>query len=83
MSTTSKAAGESPKRLTAALERGKEVYGRLQEKAIHYTKATDKALRDHPYQAIGIAFAIGALVGYLVVPRRASGRRAVTAPNVD
>lgn len=83
MSTTSEAAGESRNRLAAALERGKEVYGRIQGKAIDCTKATDKALRDHPYRAMGIAFAVGALVGYFVVPRRASARRGVTAPNVD
>lgn len=75
MSTSSEAAGEGGKLLAAALERGKEVYGRIQEKAIDCTKATDKALRDHPYQAMGIAFGIGALAGYFLVQRRASTRR--------
>ena len=80
-STTSEVIGEGGKLLAEALERGKEVYARIQEKAVDCTKATDKALRDHPYQAMGIAFGIGALAGYFLVQRRASARRRVTAPN--
>ncbi len=29
-------------------------------------KASDKALRENPYQAIGIDIGVGALIGYLV-----------------
>jgi ElaB/YqjD/DUF883 family membrane-anchored ribosome-binding protein len=58
--------GEARKRLAAALERGKEMYGRLREKAVEGAKAADAAMHEHPYQAIGIAFGVGAVVAYLV-----------------
>ena len=60
---------EARKRLAAALENGKEIYGRVREKAVEGVKATDEVVHDHPYQAIGIAFGVGALVGYLVSRR--------------
>ena len=62
--------GEARKRLAAALERGKEICGRVREKAVECSKATDEAVHEHPYQAIGIAFGLGALIGYLVACRR-------------
>src|SRR3954470_3972123 len=63
--------GEARKRLAAALENGKELYGRVRDKAVDGAKATDQAVREHPYQALGIAFAIGALIGFFAVRRRA------------
>jgi len=60
---------EARKRLAAALERGKEIAGRVREKAVEGAKAADTAVREHPYQAIGIAFGVGALLGYLVSRR--------------
>lgn len=56
--------GDARKRLAAALERGKEMYGRVKEKAVEGAKATDQAVHEYPYQAIGIALGVGALVGY-------------------
>lgn len=61
--------GEARKRLAAALESGKEIYGRVKEKAVEGAKAADEAVHEHPYQAIGIAFGVGALIGYLVSRR--------------
>jgi ElaB/YqjD/DUF883 family membrane-anchored ribosome-binding protein len=61
--------GEARKRLAAALERGKEIYGRVREKAVEGAKATDEAVREHPYQAMAVAFGVGAIVGYLVARR--------------
>ena len=61
--------GEARKRLAAALERGKEIYGRVHEKACKSAQAADEAVREHPYQAIGIAFGVGALIGYLASRR--------------
>ena len=58
--------GEARKRLADALERGKEVYGRVRQKAVQGVKATDEALHEYPYQAIGIAIGVGAVIGYLV-----------------
>ena len=60
---------EARKRLAAALERGKEIYGRVREKAVEGVQATDEVVHEHPYQAIGIAFGVGALIGYLVARR--------------
>ena len=60
---------EARKRLAAALERGKEIFGSARDKAVEGAKAADVAVREHPYQAIGIAFGVGALLGYLVSHR--------------
>jgi ElaB/YqjD/DUF883 family membrane-anchored ribosome-binding protein len=56
---------EARQRLTAALERGKEIYGRVRDKTVEGAKAADETVREHPYQAIGIAFGVGAIIGYL------------------
>jgi ElaB/YqjD/DUF883 family membrane-anchored ribosome-binding protein len=64
--------GEARKRLAAALERGKEIYDHVSEKAVDCTTATDEALHAHPYQAIGVALGVGALVGYLAARMCAS-----------
>ena len=61
--------GDARKRLAAALENGKELYGRVREKAIEGAKAADQTVRENPYQAIGIALGVGALIGYLVARR--------------
>ena len=61
--------GEARKRLAAALESGKEIYGRVREKAVEGAKAADEAVHEHPYQAIGIALGVGAILGYLVSRR--------------
>ena len=61
--------GDARKRLAAALERGKEIYGRVKEKAVEGAKATDEAVREHPYQAMAVAFGVGAILGYLVARR--------------
>src|SRR4051812_9054620 len=44
---------EARKRVAAALESGKEVYGRVRERAVDGAKAADRGLRDNPYEAIG------------------------------
>lgn len=53
-------------KLAAALESAKETGRKLQEKTIVGAKATDKVIREHPYQSIGIAFGVGLLIGVLV-----------------
>lgn len=58
--------GEARKRLAAALERSKEIYGQVHEKAAEGVKAADHAVRENPYQVIGIALGVGVLVGYLI-----------------
>ena len=61
--------GEARKRVAAALENGKEMYGRVRDKAVEGAKAADKTVRENPYHALGIAFGVGAIVGYLVSRR--------------
>jgi ElaB/YqjD/DUF883 family membrane-anchored ribosome-binding protein len=53
-------------RLSSALETARETAHKLQERAVASAKATDKAIREHPYQSIGVAFGIGLLIGVLV-----------------
>ena len=73
MTATADVAGEkvsaARKRLAAALESGKEIYGRVREKAVEGVKAADEVVHEHPYQAIGIALGVGALFVYLISRR--------------
>jgi ElaB/YqjD/DUF883 family membrane-anchored ribosome-binding protein len=66
--------GEARKRLAAALERGREIAGNVRDKAVAGAKAADEAVHEHPYQAIGIALGVGALIGFLVARRCACNR---------
>jgi ElaB/YqjD/DUF883 family membrane-anchored ribosome-binding protein len=52
-------------RLAAALEIAKETRRKLQERAVNGARATDRAIREYPYQSIGIAFGAGMLIGIL------------------
>ena len=75
MAATTDVAGEkvaeARKRLGAALENGKELYGRVRDKAVEGARVADQTVRENPYQAMGIAFGVGALIGY-VLSRRSS-----------
>lgn len=57
-------------RLGVALENAKRACRRLEDKAVEAAKATDRTIRDHPYQSIGVAFGIGLLIGVLVTRRK-------------
>jgi ElaB/YqjD/DUF883 family membrane-anchored ribosome-binding protein len=57
-------------KLESAVERAKALYGDLQERTIAAAKAADQSVREHPYQAIGIAFGIGLLIGVLAARSR-------------
>jgi ElaB/YqjD/DUF883 family membrane-anchored ribosome-binding protein len=61
--------GEARKRLTAALESAKNIASSVRDKAVEGAKATDEAVREHPYQAIGIALGVGAFIGFLAARR--------------
>jgi ElaB/YqjD/DUF883 family membrane-anchored ribosome-binding protein len=52
-------------KLAAALEVARETQQRLREQAIAGAQATDRAIREHPYQAIGVALGVGMLIGVL------------------
>ncbi len=57
---------EARKRLSAAIEKGKEVWSTVQEKAVAGAKATDQVIRENPYKSIGIAVGVGVIIGYLL-----------------
>ena len=57
---------EARARLMSALESAKDSCHKLEEKALAGARATDKIIREYPYQSIGIAFGIGLLIGVLV-----------------
>jgi len=61
--------GELGAKLENLIEKGKEVRERLQDQTAAAAKAADKAIREHPYQAVGIALGVGVLVGLLVMWR--------------
>jgi len=57
-------------KLESAIQKAQEVCERLQDQTSTAAKATDKSIREHPYQAVGIAFGVGLLVGLLVARGR-------------
>jgi ElaB/YqjD/DUF883 family membrane-anchored ribosome-binding protein len=73
MAATADVAGdkvsEARKRLAAALESSKEIYGRVRDKAVEKAKVVDETVHEHPYQAMGIALGVGILLGVLVTRR--------------
>ncbi len=67
MAATADVAGEkvaeARKRLAAALDN-------VKEKAADYAKSAHETIQEHPYHAIGVAFGLGALAGFLLARRR-------------
>ena len=61
--------GEARNRLTAALERAKEIAGNVRDKAVAGAKVTDQTIRENPYQAIAIGIGVGAILGYILARR--------------
>jgi ElaB/YqjD/DUF883 family membrane-anchored ribosome-binding protein len=53
-------------RLQNALETAKV---RVQEGTVAGAKATDRAIREHPYESLGVAFGLGVLIGVLIARR--------------
>lgn len=70
MDATAGVAGEkvsdARKRLAAALERAREVGSLVRDKAVAGAKATDVAVREHPYQAVAVGVGLGMVLGYLL-----------------
>jgi ElaB/YqjD/DUF883 family membrane-anchored ribosome-binding protein len=61
---------EARKRLSAALASGKQIAGQVRDKAVAGAKVADKAVHDHPYQAIAIGVGVGVVIGYLLARKR-------------
>jgi ElaB/YqjD/DUF883 family membrane-anchored ribosome-binding protein len=49
-------------RLAAALQNGRDMLADLKD-------TTDETIREHPYQAIGVALGVGALLGFILSRR--------------
>ncbi len=57
-------------KLEDAIDKAKSACQRLEEKTVAAAKTADKAVRTHPYPAMGIAFGVGILVGVLAMRSR-------------
>src|SRR5580700_2966981 len=66
---TDEKVAKARKRFADALESGRGMYTGMQDKAVQGAKAVDECVRDHPYQSIGVAFGLGALLGLLLSRR--------------
>jgi ElaB/YqjD/DUF883 family membrane-anchored ribosome-binding protein len=53
-------------RLMATLESARETCDGLQDKAKAGAEKADMMVREHPYSSIGVAFAVGLLIGVMV-----------------
>jgi len=80
MAVTADAAGdrvvEARRRLAVALERAKELYGRVREQEVEGVKVANETMHEHPYETIAIGVGIVALIGYLLSRRCRSCNRA-------
>lgn len=63
---------EARNRLAAALERAKELYGIVRDKAVQGAKVTDQAVRENPYQAVAIGVGVGVIIGFLLGRRNSN-----------
>lgn len=57
---------------TAAWDATRATYQQIQDKTVEYSKATDTAIREKPYAAVGIAFGVGIMIGLLATTRNSS-----------
>ena len=57
-------------RLANGVQLAKEASARLQEKTKNAARATDTAIREHPYQSLAIALGAGLLIGVLLGRKR-------------
>ena len=61
--------------LSRALDSGKSLTTRWRDQATAQTRACARVVHENPYQAIGIAIGLGALLGYLAVRECACDKR--------
>lgn len=59
-------ANEIRRRLASVIASAKATCQHLEEKTLAAAKATDRTIRQHPYESMGVAFGLGLLVGVLV-----------------
>jgi ElaB/YqjD/DUF883 family membrane-anchored ribosome-binding protein len=61
--------GHARDRVVATVENGKAMCGRARDRVAEGAHYADATVRKHPYPAIGIAFAMGTLIGDLIAHR--------------
>jgi ElaB/YqjD/DUF883 family membrane-anchored ribosome-binding protein len=54
----------------AVIDRAKNIYQTAQNGVVTGARTADKAIRKNPYQAIGVAFGVGLLAGFLIRRRK-------------
>lgn len=59
-------AAELRAKLQESLSKAKETCRRLEDHAVAGARAADRVIRDHPYESMGVAFALGVLLGVLI-----------------
>jgi ElaB/YqjD/DUF883 family membrane-anchored ribosome-binding protein len=55
---------DARKRLSEALEQGKEIYEDVRDEAVTRARAADKFIRANPYTALGLGVCAGVLIGF-------------------
>jgi ElaB/YqjD/DUF883 family membrane-anchored ribosome-binding protein len=57
---------KSKEQLIVALERFKTTCRKVEAEAASAARATDRIIRDHPHESVGVAFGVGLLIGVLL-----------------
>ncbi|HEV2318569.1 MAG TPA: DUF883 family protein [Verrucomicrobiae bacterium] len=57
---------EVRQRLSKALQSARATCENIQDQTAEAAKAADEAIREHPYESMGIALGVGLLIGLLV-----------------
>ena len=52
-------------RLSAALDVARDTQRKLQQQMVSGAKATNQLVHGHPYESVGVAFAVGLILGIL------------------
>ena len=61
---------EAREKLSEIMESAQEAVEYAEEKAVEAAKQTDHFIREKPYQAVGLAIGIGALLGFCLARRK-------------
>jgi len=61
---------ETRAKLHDTIEKAKALCQRLQDQTALAARATDRTVREHPYQAIGVAMTLGLITGLLLARSR-------------
>lgn len=68
--TTAGVAGQkvndARQRLAEAMERASEIGGVVRDKTVAGARATGVAVREHPYQALGVGIGLALFIGYVL-----------------